>query len=250
MKLKRKLQLVINGETKVIRFGEAETEEELNKIFKLRYDSYSSKGYIDPARFPNGLETDDYDTRKDCRYFLAELDGKTISTIRIIFDKILPTEKYFTFNEPREIKEIPRKNRAELGRLIVIPPDREKGIFLPRNLVMLFMFDMVIDFGINNGILGEYSFIKDNLHKKLQKMHAPIHSIFPHKQHYPDDGVIRGYFNQPENPVVPCYFITSEFKKFIDKIIRNSWIFQKKSETEFVLKTNLYTKFLKAMKII
>jgi len=250
MKLKKELQLVINGETKVIRFGEAETEEELNKIFKLRFDSYSSKGYIDSTCFPNGLETDDYDTKKDCRYFLAELDGKVIGTVRIIFDKILPTEKYFTFAEPKEIKNIPRKNRAELGRLIVIPPDREKGIFLPRNLVMLFMFDVVIDFGINNGILGGYSFIKDNLHKKLQKIRTPIHPIFPHKQHYPDDGVIRGYFNQPENPVLPCYFITSEFKEFIDKIIRNSWIFRKKSETEFVLKTNLYTKFLKAMKII
>src|SRR3989344_8616218 len=109
MKLKRKLQLVISGETKVIRFGEAETEEELNKIFKLRFDSYSSKGYIDPMRFPNGLEMDDYDIRKDCRYFLAELDGKTIGTIRIIFNKILPTEKYFTFDEPQEIRDIPRK---------------------------------------------------------------------------------------------------------------------------------------------
>ena len=154
MKLKRELQVVVGGKTKIIRFGEADTKEDLDKIFKLRYDSYSSKGYIDPTRFPNGLETDDYDTRKDCRYFLAELDGKAISTVRLIFDEILPTEKYFTFSEPQEIKKIPRKNRSELGRLIVIPPDREKGIFLPRNLVMLFMFDMVIDFGINNGILG------------------------------------------------------------------------------------------------
>ena len=250
MKLKRELQLTLNGKTKVIRFGEAETEEELNKVFRLRFDSYSSKGYIDPARFPDGLETDDYDVKKDCRYFLAELDGKTIGTIRIIFDKILPTEKYFKFDESQEIKKIPRKSRAELGRLIVIPPDRERGIFLPRNIVMLFIFDMVVDFGINNGILGGYSFIKDNLYKKLQKIHAPIHSILSYEQHYPDDGVIRGYFNQPENPVIPCYFITSEFKKFIDKIIRNSWIFKKKNEIEFVLKTNLYTRFLKAMKII
>ena len=250
MKLKRELQLTLGGKTKIIRFGEAETEEELNKIFKLRFDSYSSKGYIDPTRFPNGLETDDYDTKKDCRYFLAELDGKAVSTIRIIFDEILPTEKYFSFNEPDEIKTIPRKNRAELGRFIVIPPDREKGIFLPRNIVMLFIFDLVVDFGINNGILGGYSFVKDNLYKKLQKMRAPIHPIIPYKQHYPNDGVIRGYFNQPENPVIPCYFVTSEFKKFIDGMFKNSWIFRKKDETKFILKKNLYTKFLKVMKII
>ena len=37
MKLKRELQLTLGGKTKIIRFGEAETEEELNKIFNNKF---------------------------------------------------------------------------------------------------------------------------------------------------------------------------------------------------------------------
>ena len=231
-------------------FGQADSPAEIALISRLRYDVYAKRGYIDPARFPDKMESDEYDRTGKCFYFMATIEGKVIGCIRVIVDDPLPTELDFRFEEPRELAAIPRSKRSELGRFIIIPPDREKGDFLPRGLTMLFLLDAISAFGRDHGLLGGYSFIKKSLETKLRKIKAPIGEIRGYEQRYPQDGILYRYFSQPEDPVVPMYFITDDFLRFCGKMIGNSRMFETLSPTVTELRSNLYTAFLRAMKII
>ncbi len=249
MKILKELRLNVNGTSKVIYFGSPDNHDELTEMYKLRYDVYSSRGYINKKISAEGLEKDNYDKENKCDYFIAKIDGRIIGTARLIRDSILPTEKEcFVFEEPEEIGRIPRNNRAELGRLIVIPYG--KNVYLPRNLVTLFLLSCLLDFCLENNILGGYAFIKDKLKIKLQKLKMPIHVIENFVQKYPQNGLLAGYFGDKENSVVPMYFIVDEFKKYIDKTINNSLMFKKNNNSEYLLRENPYNKFLKILKII
>jgi hypothetical protein len=74
--------------------------------------------------------------------------------------------------------------------------------------------------------------------------------IEPYEQHYPKGGVLERYFNQADDPVIPAYYITEEFKEFTQKIIHSGRFFEKVSDSEFILKSSPYMKFLKLLKII
>ena len=251
MKQYSQLQIGSKKYPHFIYFGQPETKQEIESTFRLRFDSYSARGYIDSALFPDSLEKDNYDTEGKCQYFMASLDGKkTIGTVRLIKDSMLPTENDFSFDEPKEIRAIPRDKRGELGRLIIIPPDKERGFYLPRGLAMIFMLDMLVQYGINNGIAGGYVFVKTKLQKKLTKLKAPLHYIGHFKQTYPKEGVLFKYFSQPEDQVIPAYFITKEFKNFTRRIIHSTIMFEDLGKENYVLKTNLYTKFLQSLGII
>lgn len=250
MKIFRDLQLDLSGTKKKIYFGKADNEKEIEEIYKLRYLVYSDKSYIESNKYSKGLEIDDYDRSGKCHYFIAKLDDKLIGCIRLIIDDPLPTEKYFSFSEPISIKNIQRNQRCELGRFIIIPPNKEKKEFLPRGIVMLFLLDTLSYFGLSNGLLGGYSFIKKSLESKFVKLRLPIGTISQYTQNYPKDGVLFNYFTQPLDPVLPIYFMTNEFYAYTEKNIHNSWMFKKISDVSFELKHNLYTEFLKKLNII
>ncbi|MFH1900606.1 MAG: hypothetical protein ABIJ83_05050 [Patescibacteria group bacterium] len=248
MKIIYQLQIKINNKDKIINFGIPDNPDEIEKMHRLRFNSYSYKKYIDPKLFPDGIEKDEYDKDGKCTYFIAKLDDKILGTVRLIKDKYLPTEKEcFKFEEPEEMKNISREQRAELGRLIIIPPD--KNVYLPRNLIMLFLINTLVTWGIENNILGGYAFIKEKLRIKLEKLKMPIHLIKDYVQIYPKNGILYGYFSQEDDKVIPIFYFTEEFKNYIDKIVNKSLIF-KKETTKFILRENLYNKFLKLLKII
>ena len=143
-------KLVINsprGE-RIISFGEATTELEKQEAFKFRYKVYLERGYIDPVRYPNQSESDEYDTLGKSRHFIAILEDqnvrKMIGYIRLIISDPLPTEIDFEFEQPLELKSIPRDQRVELGRFIIIPPNKECGDFLPRGMTMLFLLNLLL----------------------------------------------------------------------------------------------------------
>lgn len=247
MKTIYELQLKVNNEDKIINFGIPDNPDEIEKMHRLRFNSYSYRGYIDPKLFPDGIEKDEYDKNEKCIHFIAKLNDKILGTVRLIKDEYLPTEKEcFKFGEPEEMKKIPRNQRAELGRLVIIPPDKDRNIYLPRNLIMLFLINTLVTWGIENNILAGYAFIKEKLKIKLNKLKAPIHLIKDYTQIYPEDGIIYGYFSQEDDKAIPIYFITQEFKDFIDK---KSYMFKKEGH-KFILRENLYNKFLRLLKII
>lgn len=248
MKTIYELQLKVNNEDKIINFGIPDNPDEIEKMHRLRFDSYSYRGYIDPKLFPDGIEKDEHDKDGKCIYFIAKLNDKILGTVRLIKDYYLPTEKEcFKFNEPEEMKKIPREQRAELGRLVIIPPD--KNVYLPRNLIMLFLINTLVSWGMENRILGGYAFIKEKLRIKLEKLKMPIHLIKNYTQIYPKDGILYGYFSQENDKVIPIFYLTEEFKNYIDKIVNKSLMF-KKERGKFILRENLYNKFLKFLKII
>ena len=170
--------------------------------------------------------------------------------IRLIVDQPLPTQKYFEFKEPSAMALIAANNRCEFGRFIIIPPDEVIGDYLPRGLVMLFLLDTVSVFGTKNNFFGGYSFIKKSLDAKFKKMKIPIGRIRFYKQNYPKEGVLYNYFTQAQDHVIPIYFLTKDFLAYSEKIIHNSRMFENKGEGVFILKLNLYTKFLRLLKII
>lgn len=250
MKILNTLKLKIDKKEKEIFFGLAETNQELEEMFRLRYQVYSARDYIDADLFPECLEKDVCDAENKCVYFIAKIDDKIIGTVRLIRDYYLPTEKEcFDFKEPQDMAKISRTQRAEIGRLIVIP-HKINGQYLPRHLGMLFLMDALLKYATQNNILGGYAFIKSKLEKKLVKIKIPFHIINPHTQIYPQNGVIYKYFNQKDDPVVPIYFINGEVQKRLDEILGNKLMFKKIGEDNFVLRENFYNRFLKLLKII
>lgn len=245
----RELELIVNSEKKAITFGQPNTEEELEEILKLRYKIYSERGYINPNDYKDGKEYDEYDKNNQCAYFIARIDNKIIGTIRLIKSTPLPTEKDFTFETPTEIAQIPRKNLGELGRFIIIPLDKEKGNYLPRGIVMLLMISSLIDYGVANSIEGGYSFIKKSLEKKMKNFGFPIHKIKDYKLQIGKANVLYRYYTQPENPVIPIFFLTKEFKKSIDKIIAKKWLFSHKNG-KIILRNNIGINLLRFLKFL
>jgi N-acyl-L-homoserine lactone synthetase len=243
MNVYRKLKVKSKGAFKELHFGEADTSEEVHESFKLRHQVYTEKGYISASRPSQGIEKDEHDVNGKCHYFIAKCDGKVIGVVRIIIDDPLPTEKCFEFDEPKPLLNIPRTNRCELGRFIIIPPDKERGEFLPRGLVMLFLLDVLSSFGLKNGFHGGYAFIKKSLEKKMKRLKMPVRNIHAYTQNYPEDGVLYKYFTQPNDPVIPVYFLTKDFSDYSQRRIHN-WLIFKKTEDCFVLRNSLYLIFL------
>ncbi len=250
MDIHRSLKICSKNICKTILFGETTTDAELQDIYRLRYSVYSRRGYIDNDKYKDGIEKDEYDEKGLCRYFIAKIDGVLIGAIRIIINDPLPTEQSFSFDEPTELKIVPRSQRAELGRFIIIPPDKGNGVYLPRGLVMLFLLDTLSSYGLKNNLLGGYAFVKKSLEHKMRRLRLPFGEIATYNQIYPKDGVLSKYFTQKNDPVIPIYFLTKDFSDYSEKRIRSSFMFKKTGDNDYVLRHNLYTIFLKLLKII
>lgn len=230
-----------------LEFGIPNTSQEMDEMFRLRYDVYSRKDYIYIEKYPDKKEIDDFDTENKSTYFIAKFNGKVIGSIRMICDTPLPTQKAFKFNEPEFMSNIDNNKKCEFGRFVIIPP--EKGIYLPRGLVMLFMIYTLNTYSLSKGFIGGYAFIKKSLLIKLNKFKFPIHIINDYSLTY-KDGVLAKYFVQQNDPVIPIYYTSKEFNKYLDSRINNSWLFLKINKDSYILKSNLYTFFLKRLGII
>ncbi len=248
MKNLLKLKFDFENKPSYIDFGQPETLEEHEEMFRFRYEVYKKKDYFksDYEYSDNGL--DSCDKEKTTEYFIAKFNEKIIGSVRLIRTEVLPTEHYFEFKEPEEVAKIPREKRAELSRLTVAP--YLHGVYLPRNIVFLLLLYVLVDYAQKNRIDGGYSFVKNSLREKMIKLKMPMNIIEDFSVCYPSDGILYNYFyNQPENKVFPIYFLTDDFKKYLDNLLENKRLFSF-SENEVILKTNLYTKFLKTLKII
>jgi N-acyl-L-homoserine lactone synthetase len=238
-----------------IYFGLVTTENEIQEVYRLRFDVYSARGYINKDKYSEKLESDEYDDGRSI-YFIAKINEKTIGCIRVIRDSVLPTQKIFKFDTPKEFQNLndstPKDScLCELGRFVIIPPDKNNGFYLPRGIVMMFMFKSMVEYAMEHNICGGYAFVKKSLENKMDKFNMPIHKIKYDSWFYPKDGVLFNYFNQQEDPVHPIYFMINEFKEYVEHVVHRKMMFDYNNEDNlFSLKTNLYTNFLKVMKII
>lgn len=243
MKIIYKLSLKLKRDAKNIFFGIPNNEDEMQKMFSLREKIYKKSGYINMDS-----DKDEYDSNGKCVYFIAEIDEEIIGTVRLIIDNPLPTQKdCFDFEEPFEMEKISKDKRGEMSRLISVP--YKEKIYLPRHLVMLFLIACVLKYSEENGIIGGYSFITSKLYGKISKIKVPFHSIKNYRLKYPDNGLMHPYFSKPGNPILPISYNIGEIGKYINDFLKNKFMFKKLNEFEFQFKNNLYTKFLKLLKV-
>src|SRR4030065_264457 len=95
MKVYQKLKFNHEGITKEILFGSPDSKEEFEKMFSLRFDVYTENNYFHESfsRFKKRKDQDNYDLTGKCLYAIAVIDdGRIIGAVRLIRDKILPTE--------------------------------------------------------------------------------------------------------------------------------------------------------------
>lgn len=104
-------------DSKEIVVREATDQDELNAIFRLRYESYLRKGYISPN--PQGIMVDEWDELSPTTHFIATENDRVIGAVRLIMDstKGLPMERVF----PEAIKSLRKQGRkvAEASTLVV-----------------------------------------------------------------------------------------------------------------------------------
>ncbi len=234
MRVLQKIQFNHCGNEKIIYFGEPTDHEELEKMFKLRFQVYSKHGYIVKENYPDFIEKDVYDTGK-CRYLIAKIDGDVIGSVRLIRDYYLPTEKEcFKFEEPQAMRKIPRDQRVELSRLVAMPYKIDNH-FIPRHLVLLGLISSALKIAKEENIKGGYAFIKKSLSIKLNKIGIPYHLIKPYTQIY-SCGPLYNYFHQAEDPVFPIYFLKDEIEDYLNKIFNNKLIFERIDENSYSFK--------------
>jgi N-acyl-L-homoserine lactone synthetase len=105
-----------------LRFGVARLAEELDAVFRLRYDVVVERGWARPEQFPDGRERDGYDDRA---VQIAVWDGDVLAaTTRMVLPmsgEALPTEAAFGLEiEPRGLV-------LDWGRTCVAPAYRQES---------------------------------------------------------------------------------------------------------------------------
>ena len=101
--------------------------EELEEIYKLRYQIYSQVGYIKKEDYPDGKETDKWDKFSEHFYVYSKSEKKTVGAMRFVPD----SEKGFPIEELYDISFLRKKykNVVEVSRRITLP-NRPKANYL------------------------------------------------------------------------------------------------------------------------
>jgi len=241
------LKIDFAGKPETVFFGIPDSKEELREMYELRYKVYAKRGYIDSSKYKNLKETDDIDNNDLAKYFIAKFKGQIVGSVRLIQKEgRLPTEDVFDFDKIELLENLEYRQKGELSRLISVPP--QGGIYFPRNIVMIFLIKILVDYGNKNDIKAGYAFIKKSLDSKLRLLSMPIHKIDNYKLEVSRGDVLYNYFTQKEDPVVPMYFVTLEFGKYIENFLKRYT--NKTDDNIYELKNNLFTFFLKKMRIL
>ena len=97
----------------------------LDAIHQLRYEVYClERNFIDPGRFPDKREVDEYDPAS-VHFAATDEGGRIVGTLRLVLDSPLgfPIEAHVPTPVPL-LKEVDRNKMAEISRLIVARTDR------------------------------------------------------------------------------------------------------------------------------
>jgi len=195
--------------------GLPDSQKELNLMFELRTTVYRNKGYINK----NADDKDEFDEQDNCFYFITFFKNKLCGTARVIksFPYPLPTEyQYARYEEPEGLKNIPREKRGEVTRLITINPGEKLPIFL----ITLITLSAIIDYCLfGQGIEGGIATIKRSLFNKFHSLNIPVLNVIENVKIIYKGDLLRGYFNNYEDPPVIVWFNGWEAKKVIDSII-------------------------------
>lgn len=90
---------------------------ELEEIYKLRYQIYSQVGYIKKEDYPDEKETDKWDKFSEHFYVWSANEKKIVGAIRLIFD----SEYGFPIGELYDISFLKNKRFVEVSRRVTLP---------------------------------------------------------------------------------------------------------------------------------
>lgn len=124
------VDLHLNGKDRQLVVGRPEGQE-IQEAYRYRYRVYLERGHIDANA--SEMDIDPYDMRQECDYFIAVIDGRIVGHVRYIRSCPLPTERYFCFDAPPDIKGLDSRAKVEIGRLIATKYDSA----MPRHLTMV-----------------------------------------------------------------------------------------------------------------
>ena len=103
-----------------LRFGLAQTPDELEAVFRLRYAEVIERGWAEPDTLSTGLERDAYD---DGALQVVVWDGSQLAAItRLVLpqpDRLLPTEAAF------DLRVEPQGRVVDAGRTVIAAPYRQ-----------------------------------------------------------------------------------------------------------------------------
>ena len=222
-----------NKKKVMLECGLATTEEEKEEMFRLRYKIYVERNkYISKESIPGEQkEIDNYDKDGHCLYFIAKIDKEIIGTVRVIRKDPLPIQKnYYEFEEPVQLKDFLPAQKIELGRLISTGHYQDAP--LPRHIVMVSLFWAVTIFAGQNNIAGGYGAIKQKILFKLKFLKFPLYLIANYKLIFSvgNDDPLDNFFN-PNDPVIPIYFLREELEKFFNIFFGSQILFRQRENS-------------------
>ena len=107
------------GQSKLV-FKRADHPEELDEIFRLRYQVYCNEShFLRPEEYPEGKESDKFD--QNAIFFTASDQYGMIGAVRLVRDSPngFPFEGHCCGKLHIDIKDIPRKEAVEVSRLVI-----------------------------------------------------------------------------------------------------------------------------------
>ncbi len=133
-----------NGIDYDFEFKIATKPQEIKKVLRLRFLSYSNEGYIDPNFFSEGLEYDKYDINS-AMFLVRNLETNKIhACVRLVLDSYtgLPLEEFVNINDFRSENKV----ISEISRLISYP----KGQKLINRAILAFAYRFASALGITH----------------------------------------------------------------------------------------------------
>ena len=186
-------------------FKKAQTTEELNLVYKTRYEIYKNEGYIKENK--EKLFKDKYDPYSV--NFIIFKNGKPLGTARLVFDSKIgfPTENLFNFKKP----EINRKRTAEVSRLAI-----KKEFRGGDRLITMGLMKMIYDYTKKNNIEHLYVNMPERLREYFSRFGLHFQNLkemSPTKANLKERELIGGYFSQKK--LKPYILDVKEMKQLL-----------------------------------
>ncbi len=151
-------------------FGVADPRQ-LEQALRLRFEVYClEKGWLDPDRYPEGLERDEYDEGQSVQFVaVASTTSDVVACFRLITHGRLgfPCEKHFKLTKQAEnlIQTV------EMSRLIIAEGHRE---FRVTREIILGLSREIYFYNLGNGIRWCYAAVEPGLLTMVRRMGIPF----------------------------------------------------------------------------
>jgi len=173
------------------RFRRADSIEERQAAYALRFRVYAEQGYIDPADFGSPILRDGHD-ESAVQCLVYDAAGSLVGTARAVLPSALgfQTEALFEFPIP----DLPRERLGEIGRLALAIEHRGG-----ERIVLLGLVKLLYDALREHELTHAYAFMPRALIESLGELGFPsrqLGSASPTAEAARRRSLLRGYFEQ------------------------------------------------------